>query len=129
MTIYIIKRVLAVIPVLVIISFLTVAMLRLAPGDPAATLAGDTATPPQIQAIRHDLRLDRSIPVQYALFMRDIFHGDLGRSLKNNRTVTAELRTRMPYTAQTDGGGDGLRDCRRCRYRHRLRDAPELDSG
>ena len=100
MTIYIVKRVLAVIPVLIIISFLTVAMLRLAPGDPAATLAGDTATPAQIQAIRHDLRLDRSIPVQYALFVRDIFHGDLGRSLKNNRKVTAELRTRMPYTAQ-----------------------------
>ena len=96
MTIYIVKRVLAVIPVLIIISFLTVAMLRLAPGDPAATLAGDTATPAQIQAIRHDLRLDRSIPVQYALFVRDIFHGDLGRSLKNNRKVTAELRTGCP---------------------------------
>jgi peptide/nickel transport system permease protein len=100
MTIYIVKRVLAVIPVLIIISFLTVAMLRLAPGDPAATLAGDTATPAQILAIRHDLRLDRSIPVQYALFVRDLFHGDLGRSLKSNRPVTAELRTRLPYTAQ-----------------------------
>jgi peptide/nickel transport system permease protein/oligopeptide transport system permease protein len=95
---YIIKRVLAVIPVLFLISFLTVAMLRLAPGDPAATLAGEFATPQQIQAIRHDLRLDRSIPVQYALFLRDLFHGNLGRSLKTNRLVTDEIRTRLPHT-------------------------------
>jgi peptide/nickel transport system permease protein len=95
---YILKRVLAVIPVLLLISFLTVAMLRLAPGDPAATLAGDFATPQQIQAIRHDLRLDRPIPVQYALFMRDVFHGNLGRSLKTNRMVTAEIRARAPHT-------------------------------
>src|SRR5581483_2038877 len=97
---YILKRVLAVIPVLFVISFLTVAMLRLAPGDPAATLAGDFATPQQIQAIRHDLRLDRSIPVQYGLFMRDLFHGNLGRSLKTNRMVTDEIRTRLPHTAK-----------------------------
>ncbi len=97
---YILKRVLAVIPVLFLVSFLTVAMLRLAPGDPAATLAGDFATPQQIQAIRHDLRLDRSIPVQYALFMRDVFHGNLGRSLKTNRMVTDEIRARLPHTAK-----------------------------
>lgn len=97
---FILKRVLAVIPVLVIISFLTVAMLRLAPGDPAATLAGETATPAQIQAIRHDLRLDRSIPVQYGLFMRDVAHGNLGRSLKTNRLVADELRSRLPHTAK-----------------------------
>ncbi|MDQ2784937.1 MAG: ABC transporter permease [Chloroflexota bacterium] len=97
---YILKRVLAVIPVLVIISFLTVALLRLVPGDAAATLAGETATPQQIVAIRHDLRLDRPIPVQYALFMRDLLHGNLGRSLKTNRLVTDELRARFPYTAQ-----------------------------
>ena len=96
---FIIRRVLQVIPVLIIISFLTIAMLRIAPGDPAATLAGETATPAQIEAIRHDLRLDRSIPVQYALFMRDALQGDLGRSVKTNRTVTDELRSRAGYTA------------------------------
>lgn len=100
MTTFIIKRVLAVIPVLVIISFLTIAMLRIAPGDPAATLAGDTATPEQIEAIRRDLRLDRSIPVQYGLFMWDVFHGDLGRSFKTNRLVIDELRSRIPHTAK-----------------------------
>lgn len=97
---YILKRVLSVIPVLVLVSFLTVAMLRLAPGDPAATLAGDFATPQQIQAIRHDLRLDRSIPVQYGLFMRDLFHGDLGRSLRTRRLVSDEIRARLPHTAK-----------------------------
>ncbi len=100
MAVYILKRVLAVIPVLIVISFMTVAMLRLAPGDPAATLAGDFATPQQIAAIRHDLRLDRPIPVQYALFMRDVVHGKLGRSLKTNRPVSQELRARLPHTAK-----------------------------
>lgn len=95
---YAIGRLLHVIPVLIIISFLTIAMLRLAPGDPAATLAGDTATPEQIERIRHNMRLDRSIPVQYALFMRDALQGDLGRSVKTNRAVTDELRARMKYT-------------------------------
>lgn len=97
---YILKRVLAVIPVLIVISFLTVTLMRLAPGDPAATLAGDTATPEQIQAIRHDLRLDRPIIVQYGLFMRGLLHGDLGRSLKTNRAVTDELRARLPHTVK-----------------------------
>lgn len=95
---YVIRRLLHVIPVLIIISFLTIAMLRLAPGDPAATLAGDTATPEQIEQIRHNMRLDRPIPVQYALFMRDALQGDLGRSVKTNRAVTDELRARMKYT-------------------------------
>jgi peptide/nickel transport system permease protein len=97
---YILKRVLAVIPVLIVITFLTVALLRLVPGDAAAALAGETATPQQIAAIRHDLRLDRPIPVQYALFMRDLAHGNLGRSLKTNRLVTDEVRARLPHTAK-----------------------------
>ena len=103
MTKFIIRRVVQVIPVLIIISFLTIAMLRLAPGDPAATLAGDTATVEQIERIRHDMRLDRPIPVQYALFMRDALQGDLGRSVKTNRAVTDELRSRMGYTARLAG--------------------------
>ncbi len=97
---FILKRVLAVIPVLLAISFLTVAMLRLVPGDPAASLAGDTATPAQIEAIRRDLRLDEPIHVQYALFMRDVLQGNLGRSLKTNRLVSDELASRMPATAK-----------------------------
>lgn len=100
MTAFILRRILAVIPVLVIISFLTIAMLRLAPGDPAITLAGDTATPAQIEAIRHDMRLDRPIHVQYALFMWDVFHGDLGRSVKTSRAVSDELLARMPNTGK-----------------------------
>lgn len=97
---YILRRVLAVVPVLLAISFLTVAMLRLVPGDPAASLAGDTATPAQIAAIRRDLRLDQPIHVQYGLFMWDTLHGNFGRSLKTNRLVADELRSRMPSTAK-----------------------------
>jgi len=97
---FILRRVLAVVPVLIAISFLTIVMLRLAPGDPAATLAGETATPQQIAAIRHDLRLDQPIYVQYGLFLWDALHGNFGRSLKTNRTVTDELRSRLPHTAK-----------------------------
>ncbi len=69
MATFVLRRVVAVVPVLIAISFLTIVMLRLAPGDPAATLAGETATPAQIAAIRHDLRLDQPIYVQYGLFL------------------------------------------------------------
>jgi len=99
MATFVLRRVLAVVPVLIAISFLTIVMLRLAPGDPAATLAGENATPAQIVAIRHDLRLDQPIYVQYGLFLWDAVHGNFGRSLKTNRTVMDELHTRLPHTA------------------------------
>lgn len=93
-------RVLAVIPVLFVISVVIVAMLRVTPGDPAIALAGPTASPEQIEGIRHDLHLDRPIYEQYALFMWGAFHGDLGKSFNTNQTVTSVIWTRLPYTVE-----------------------------
>ena len=66
---YVVKRLLSTIPVLLGISLLLFFMLRMLPGDPAQVLAGQMATPEEIENIRHQLGLDRPIHVQYAFFL------------------------------------------------------------
>src|SRR5215467_11771091 len=97
---YILRRVAAVVPVLMIISFLVVAMLRIVPGDPAQIIAGDFASKEQVEQIRINLGLDRPVWEQYAIFVGRALQGDLGRSYQTRRTVVQELGVRLPYTFQ-----------------------------
>jgi peptide/nickel transport system permease protein len=73
-------------------------MLRLIPGDPANFVAGDTATPAQIEIIRHRLGLDVPFGEQYVNYIRDVVHLDFGRSLITNRPVTQIIRDALPTT-------------------------------
>ena len=66
MTTFLIRRLLAVLPVLLVVSLLVFFMLRLAPGDPAAVIAGNNATSEDIAQIRERMGLDQPIPMQYA---------------------------------------------------------------
>ena len=75
---YLIKRLLSTIPVLIGISLLLFFMLRMLPGDPAQVLAGQMATPEEIENIRHQLGLDRPIYEQYAVFLSNLSRFDLG---------------------------------------------------
>lgn len=77
---YLARRVPSAVLVLFLASALIFLVLRLIPGDPASTLAGNEATPAQVAAIRHQLGLDRSIPVQYVHWLGHILTGDFGRS-------------------------------------------------
>ncbi len=77
---YILRRLLATIPVLVIVAVLVFLMLRLTPGDPAAVIAGDNATTEQIALIRNRLGLDKPIPTQFAIWAGNLLRGDLGES-------------------------------------------------
>jgi peptide/nickel transport system permease protein len=95
---YIIKRLLSTIPVLFGISFLLFFMLRMLPGDPAQVLAGQMATPEEVELIRHQLGLDRPIPVQYAFFLGRLLQFDLGRSARTQNPVTEEIWARLPNT-------------------------------
>ncbi len=97
---YVLRRVLAVVPVLLIISFLVVAMLRIVPGDPAQIIAGDFASKEQVEQVRVNLGLDRPVWEQYVRFVANAAAGDLGRSYQTRRTVVQELGVRLPYTAQ-----------------------------
>ena len=78
---YILKRILATIPVMVIVAIFVFLLLRLTPGDPAAILAGDAATPAQLERIRDSLGLNDPLLVQFGTWMGQLFRGDLGLSL------------------------------------------------
>ncbi len=95
---YVIKRLLSTIPVLLGISLLLFFMLRALPGDPAQVLAGQMATPEDIELIRHQLGLDRPVYVQYAFFLGRLAKFDLGRSARTQNPVIEEVWARLPNT-------------------------------
>lgn len=95
---YLIKRLLSTIPVLLGISLLLFFMLRLLPGDPAQVLAGQMATPQEIENIRQQLGLDRPIYEQYAHYLSRLVRFDLGRSARTQNPVTEEIWARLPNT-------------------------------
>ena len=92
------RRLLATIPVLVIVSLIVFLMLRLTPGDPAAVLAGDAASTEQIAQIRTGLGLDRSIPEQYFIWAGRLLVGDLGQSYYYKTEVTTLIAQRLEPT-------------------------------
>jgi len=94
------RRLLDAIPVLLAVSLLIFAGLRLAPGDPAEMLAGPDPSPATIAAIRETLGLDRGIAVQFALWLRAAASGDLGLSLVNGLPVGELLLDRMGPTLE-----------------------------
>ena len=98
------KKILTVIPVLLLVSFLTYVMLDLLPGDPALQILGTGgATPEAIAAVREDLRLDDPLPVRYLGWLGDAVQGDLGRSYQTRQEVTDAIRERLPVTLEIAG--------------------------
>ena len=95
---FIIKRLLAMIPVLIGISLLLFFMLRMLPGDPAQVLAGQMASPEEIETIRRQLGLDRPIHEQYLSYLSRLAHLDLGRSARTQNPVIEEVWARLPNT-------------------------------
>jgi len=95
---YIIRRLLLLIPVLLGISIITFAMLRLIPGDPAHVMMGERATEEALAQFREKMGLDQPVYVQYARYMRGLLKLDLGRSISTNRPVLQEIAQRFPAT-------------------------------
>ena len=95
---FIVRRLFATIPVLLIVAVLVFLMLRLTPGDPAAILAGDAANAEQIAAIRASLGLDRSLPVQFAIWLGQLLQGELGQSYFYKMQVTQLIGQRLEPT-------------------------------
>lgn len=92
------RRIAATIPVLVFVAVFVFAMLRLTPGDPAAVLAGDNATPQQIEEIRAQLGLDEPVWTQFAIYASRLVQGDLGVSYFFNQPVTDLIAQRIEPT-------------------------------
>jgi peptide/nickel transport system permease protein len=95
---FIFRRLLATIPVLLIVAVLVFMVLRLAPGDPAAILAGDAASTDQIARIREGLGLDRPILAQFGIWLANITAGDLGESFYYKMKVTSLIGQRLEPT-------------------------------
>jgi peptide/nickel transport system permease protein len=95
---FILGRLVATIPVMGVVATVVFLLLRLAPGDPAAILAGDIATPEQIAAIRTRLGLDQPILVQFGEWIWRLVRGDLGTSIISNQPVTKLIGERLEPT-------------------------------
>ena len=95
---YIIRRVLAAIPVLFIVAVVVFALLHVAPGDPAAIIAGHEATAEEVELKRKAMGLDRPIYVQLGIWFKDILQGDLGQSITSQASVLELVRFRLTPT-------------------------------
>ncbi|WP_144185077.1 ABC transporter permease [Elioraea rosea] len=95
---YIARRVLATIPVMLIVAFFVFSLLYLAPGDPAAVIAGDQATPQDVERIRASLGLDRPFVVRFTEWLWRIVQGDLGVSIFTNLPVSHMIAQRIEPT-------------------------------
>jgi peptide/nickel transport system permease protein len=94
----VLRRLITVIPVMLIVSVLSFALTSLVPGDAAATLAGPSATTDQVAAIRTALGLDQPVVVRYVEWLGHVVTGDLGRSLFTEQPVLAAIGERLPVT-------------------------------
>ena len=95
---YILKRVMATIPVMAIVAVFVFLLLRLTPGDPAAILAGDAATPDQLERIRDRLGLNDPLHIQFLTWAGQLLQGDLGTSLISNTSVSSMIGNRIGPT-------------------------------
>ncbi|MES2713107.1 MAG: ABC transporter permease [Pseudomonadota bacterium] len=95
---YVIRRVLATVPVLCVVAIIVFLMLRLSPGDPAAIIAGDNATGDDIAMIRAQLGLDRPLLQQFVLWLGQLLSGDLGNSIYLARPVFGLIMERVEPT-------------------------------
>lgn len=95
---YITSRILQMFPTIGVLLILIFLMIRLIPGDPAVTMLGVQATPERVEELRKHLGLDKSMPVQFGLFVRDLARGDLGDSIMVRAPVLDLVKQRLPLT-------------------------------
>jgi len=100
MTGYILRRLVQVVPTILLTTVLIFLILHLVPGDPAAVLAGSDAPPEVVEALRRDMGLDRPLPVQYVIWLSRVVRGDLGTSYVSKFPVWALILRRLPATVE-----------------------------
>ncbi len=98
MALYILKRLLVAIPVILGLTVIVFLILALIPGDPATAILGSYATPENVEKLNRDLGLDRSLVEQYFIWLGNLFEGDFGRSYSLNRPVLDEVTERLSAT-------------------------------
>ncbi|WLR49680.1 ABC transporter permease [Bacillus tianshenii] len=98
MTGYIIRRLLALIPVLLTVSVVVFLIIHFIPGDPAAAMLGSSATPEQLAQMREQLGLNKPLIAQFFMWISNVVQGDLGSSFVSNKAVTTLIAERLPAT-------------------------------
>ncbi|MGN0295551.1 MAG: ABC transporter permease [Lachnospiraceae bacterium] len=97
---YIVKRIIGVIPTLILVVTFVFLFVRMIPGDPARLVAGEQATQEDVEIIREELGLNESLPTQYINYVTGLFKGDLGTSLRTKRPVLTEVSNRYANTVR-----------------------------
>lgn len=97
---FVVRRLLAMLPVLLAVSLLTFLIASLLPGDLALVILGDQATPENVAALRRDMGLDQPLWWRYLSWLGQVLQGDLGRSFRTGQTVLQAVAERIPVSLQ-----------------------------
>lgn len=97
---YVTRRLLAAVPVLLLVALIAFLLMRLIPGDPAIVMLGQEADAQTLASLRRELGLDRAVPVQFAAWLARVARGDLGRSVRDHRPVLPAVLERLPATVE-----------------------------
>jgi peptide/nickel transport system permease protein len=100
MSMYIMRRLVMLVPVLLGVTLLTFAISRATPGDPVRAMLGVYGTPERIAEVRRQMGLDQPIAVQYVRYVWNAAHGDLGKSIRGQTPVMQEILDRFPSTLE-----------------------------
>lgn len=95
---YILSRIVALVIIMISVTIVTFAIAQLSSADPAVQLAGDFPPDEVVQQLREELGLDDPVPVQYLNYVRDLLHGDFGRSYFSKQPISSELGERIGAT-------------------------------
>src|SRR5215472_7943230 len=100
MTATILKRLVAIVPTVIIATLVVFSLEQITPGGAAEAAAGPTATPAQIHALKVQMGLDKPLPVQYLTWLWNLVHFHFGQSLINRNDVGVEILQRLPITLE-----------------------------
>jgi len=103
MTTYLLRRLLLMLPVAFLVTVGVFMLIHLTPGDPALIMLGEDRSPAAIAAIHHQLGLDQPLYVQYLIWLGNLAHGDLGRSITTHQPVATAIAERLPATLELGG--------------------------
>lgn len=95
---YILKRILMIIPTMIVVTFVTFCIINITPANPGRIILGAEATEEQVAEVNHDLGYDLPLVQRYGKWLWDALHGDFGTSYYTRRDVFTEMTARLPYT-------------------------------
>jgi peptide/nickel transport system permease protein len=97
---FLVQRIATIIPTLLFVTMLIFGLQQLLPGDPALVLAGEERDPNVVAYLRAKLHLDEPLPVRYLYWLNGVLHGDLGESLRIQKSVLELIAEKLPVTLQ-----------------------------